>query len=88
MDHLLFLSHSYPSMSFHIVCESDPNLDPFLILSFSQLASSTAKASGNGAQAFGHTFGRLAFIDKRICASRKRGLLTGVQLANENNDQR
>jgi hypothetical protein len=56
------------------------------ILLFSQVASSSTNALGNGPQAFGHTFGRFTFADKRIGAGRKSGLLTGVQMADENDD--
>ena len=57
-------------------------------LSFSQVASSSTNARGNRPQAFGHTLGRFTFTDKRIGARREGGLLTGVQMADENNDQR
>jgi hypothetical protein len=39
-------------------------------------------------QALSHTFWRLPFADKCICASRKCGLLAGIQMADEDDDQR
>jgi hypothetical protein len=54
---------------------------------FSQMASETG-ASSNSLQPFGHTIGRFRFTDKRIRAGRKCGLLTGVQMADKDNDQR
>ena len=53
--------------------------------SFSHLTSSSTNARGNDALALHHTFWRLTFTDKHIGAGGERGLLTGVQMADENN---
>lgn len=45
-------------------------------------------ARSYGTQAFGHTIRRLCFTDKRIDAGGEYNLLTGVQMADNNNDQR
>jgi hypothetical protein len=81
LDHLQKLSQFAPALGTALVRRIS-------ILSFSQVASSSPNARGNGTQAFGHTLGRLTFTDKRIGASREGGLLTGVQMADEDNDQR
>jgi hypothetical protein len=52
------------------------------------VASSRTNARGNGPQAFGHTLGHFTFTNKCIGAGRESGLLTGVQMADEDNDQR
>ena len=49
---------------------------------------SSTNARGNGSQAFGHTLRRLTLTDKCIRAGGKCGLLTGIQMADEDNDQR
>jgi hypothetical protein len=61
---------------------------PVLKTLISQVASSSTNAGGNGTQSFGHAFRRLTFTDKRIGASGQGGLMTGVQMADEDNDQR
>jgi len=52
------------------------------------VASNNWKARGNDTQAFCHTLWRLALTDKCIRAGGECGLLTGVQMADEDNDQR
>src|SRR5512135_3300338 len=79
-----------------IIQKSCPNLRrrsgqhsaPDSSLLLSQVASSRTNARGNRPQALRHTLGRFPFTDKRIRARREGGLLTGVQMADKNNDQR
>ncbi len=58
------------------------------VLLISQLASFDRNARGDNPQAVGHTLRRFTFTDKRIGTGRECGLLTGVQMADEDNDQR
>src|ERR1051325_1803094 len=57
-------------------------------LLFSQVASSRTDSRGNRPQAFSHTLRRITFTNKRVSAGRECSLLTGVQMADKNNDQR
>src|SRR5512140_3049037 len=54
----------------------------------SQMASSSADTCRCQAQMFCDAPGRLTFTDKCIGADRERGLLTGVQVTDEDNNQR
>src|SRR5436190_1757337 len=56
-------------------------------ISFSQLASSNPNTRGHSAQTLRHTFRHFTFTNKCVGAGRKCGLLTGVQMADEYNDQ-
>src|SRR5690348_8372911 len=81
MDRLEKLSQSMPALGAAFARR-------ILGLAFRQVASSRTNARGGNAQTFGHSLGRFTFTDKRICARGKGSLLTGVQVADENNDQR
>jgi len=50
--------------------------------------SSRTNALGRGSQAFHHTVGCLTFADKGIGPGGERRLLTGIQMADEDNDDR
>jgi hypothetical protein len=54
----------------------------------SQVASYSPNACGNSSQTFGQALGHLTFTDKRIGPSGECSLMTGVQMADENYDQR
>jgi hypothetical protein len=58
------------------------------LVRISQVASIKGNACGDGSQAFGHTLRRLIFADERVGAGGECGLLTGVQMADEDDDQR
>ena len=55
---------------------------------FSHVAALKINACRNRAQAFGHPFGRFPFTDKRVRTRRDGSLLTSIQMADKNNDQR
>jgi hypothetical protein len=57
-------------------------------LSFSQVALFSTNARGREVQTFRPALRRLTFTDKRIGVSGEDGLLTGSQMADEDNDQR
>src|ERR1051325_2811711 len=57
-------------------------------LLFSQVTSSRTTSRGNRPQAFSHALRRFTFTNKRVSAGRECSLLTGVQMAHKNNDQR
>ena len=48
----------------------------------------SAYALGRGSQAFRHALRRLAFADKGIGPGGERGLVTGIHMADKDNDQR
>jgi hypothetical protein len=52
------------------------------------MVSFNGNIRGEGSQTFGHTLRGLPFTDKCIGASGECGLLTGVQVADEDDDQR
>jgi hypothetical protein len=52
------------------------------------VVSSNGNTSGRSAQAFSHPIGHLAFADKGIGPGRERGLLAGIQMADQDNDDR
>jgi hypothetical protein len=51
-------------------------------------ASSNTDACGHGTQALGHALGRFTLADKCIRTRRERSLLTGIQMADQDDNQR
>ena len=45
-------------------------------------------ARSDGSQVFGHTLRRLAYADKGIGPGGERGLVTGIHMADKDNDER
>ena len=59
----------------------------FQTLPINQMASFNWNNRSDSPQMFGHTLRSLTFADKCIGAGGECGLLTGVQVADEDNDQ-
>ena len=51
------------------------------------MAGETAAGAVKERTLFGHPIGHFTFTDKRVGASGESGLLTGVQMADKDNDQ-